>query len=109
MTDLRAAAGRLGTRQEPLRSWAATGLGLLAVVALSLIDAAWKSQIIASTVAHPGGGVVAPEPSFVMYRRTALIANAPFVPVDLRADFSLDVGPGEFVVVACASCGGSRA
>ncbi len=48
-------------------------------------------QIIASTVAHPGGAVVAPEPSFVMYRRTALIANAPFVPVDLRADFSLDV------------------
>jgi histidinol-phosphate aminotransferase len=48
-------------------------------------------QIVASTVARPGGGVLAPDPSFVMYRRTALIANAPFVPVDLRADFSLDV------------------
>jgi histidinol-phosphate aminotransferase len=48
-------------------------------------------QIIASTVAHPNGAVLAPDPSFVMYRRTALIANAPFVPVDLRADFSLDV------------------
>ena len=48
-------------------------------------------QIIASTVAHPNGAVLAPDPSFVMYRRTALIANAPFLPVDLRADFSLDV------------------
>jgi histidinol-phosphate aminotransferase len=47
-------------------------------------------QVIASTVAHPAGAVLAPDPSFVMYRRTALIANAPFVAVDLHADFSLD-------------------
>ena len=48
-------------------------------------------QIVVSAVAGPQRAVLAPDPSFVMYRRTALIANAPFVPVDLRADFSLDV------------------
>lgn len=49
-------------------------------------------QIVVSTVAGPGRAVIAPDPSFVMYRRTALIGNAPFVPVALRDDFTLDVG-----------------
>jgi histidinol-phosphate aminotransferase len=48
-------------------------------------------QILTSAVAGPARGVVAPEPSFVMYRRTALIAQAPFTGVALRNDFSLDV------------------
>jgi len=48
-------------------------------------------QIIVSTVAGPGRTVLAPDPSFVMYWRTALIGNAPFMPVALRDDFALDV------------------
>jgi histidinol-phosphate aminotransferase len=48
-------------------------------------------QIIVSTVAGPDRAVLAPDPSFVMYRRSALIGHAPFVPVALRENFGLDV------------------
>ena len=47
-------------------------------------------QIITSTIARSDAGVLAPDPSFVMYRRNALMAQAPFEAVPLRADFSLD-------------------
>jgi histidinol-phosphate aminotransferase len=47
--------------------------------------------MLTSAVAGPARGVLAPDPSFVMYRRTALIAQAPFTGVALRSDFSLDV------------------
>ena len=48
-------------------------------------------QILASTLAGPRATMLAPEPSFVMYRRSALIAGARFVGVALNDDFSLDV------------------
>ena len=48
-------------------------------------------QIVTSAIARQGAGVLAPEPSFVMYRRNALIARAPFEAVSLRSDFSLDI------------------
>ncbi|HLX27264.1 MAG TPA: histidinol-phosphate transaminase [Casimicrobiaceae bacterium] len=48
-------------------------------------------QIITSSIATREAGVLAPEPSFVMYRRNALMAQAPFTAVSLRADFSLDL------------------
>ena len=48
-------------------------------------------QIVTSTLARPEAGVLAPDPSFVMYRRNALMAQAPFDAVALRGDFSLDV------------------
>jgi len=48
-------------------------------------------QILASTLSGPGASVLSPEPSFVMYRRSALIAGARFVGVALHDDFSLDV------------------
>lgn len=48
-------------------------------------------QIVTSSIATREAGVLAPEPSFVMYRRNALMAQAPFTPVELRADFSLDL------------------
>ena len=48
-------------------------------------------QIVVSAVAGPQRSVLAPDPSFVMYRRSALVASAPFVAVPLRADFTLDV------------------
>ena len=47
-------------------------------------------QIIVSAVARPGAVVLAPEPSFVMYRMDALYASTRFVGVPLNQDFSLD-------------------
>ncbi|MDO5090643.1 MAG: histidinol-phosphate transaminase [Cardiobacteriaceae bacterium] len=48
-------------------------------------------QIMAMTVAGEGHAILAPAPSFVMYEIVAKILGLPFVGVDLRADFSLDV------------------
>ena len=48
-------------------------------------------QIVTAAVAAPGTVVLAPEPSFVMYRRNAVIAHARYVGVPLNADFSLDI------------------
>ena len=49
-------------------------------------------QIITSAVAGPGAGVLAPEPTFVMYRRNALMSHAAYTGVALRDDRSLDAG-----------------
>lgn len=49
-------------------------------------------QILTLGVAQPGTVIMAPEPSFAMYRMTAQIAGAEFVGVPLKQDdFSLDV------------------
>jgi len=48
-------------------------------------------QMLTTVIARPGAMVLAPDPSFVMYRLCALYANARFVGVPLRADFSLDI------------------
>jgi histidinol-phosphate aminotransferase len=48
-------------------------------------------QIIVSALAKPGAVVLAPEPSFVMYRMDAVFASTRFVGVPLKADFSLDL------------------
>jgi histidinol-phosphate aminotransferase len=47
-------------------------------------------QIIVSALAKPGAVVLAPDPSFVMYRMDALYASTRFVGVPLKPDFSLD-------------------
>jgi len=47
-------------------------------------------QIITSALAQPGAAMLAPEPSFVMYRMNALYSGMRFVGVPLAADFSLD-------------------
>ena len=47
-------------------------------------------QVIVSAVARPGAVVLAPDPSFVMYRMDALYASTRFVGVPLNPDFSLD-------------------
>ena len=47
-------------------------------------------QIIVSALAKPGAVVLAPDPSFVMYRMDALYASTRFVGVPLNPDFSLD-------------------
>jgi histidinol-phosphate aminotransferase len=48
-------------------------------------------QIITSAVARPGAAMLAPEPSFVMYRRNALYAGMRHVGVPLDARFALDI------------------
>jgi len=47
-------------------------------------------QIVSLALARPGAVVLAPEPSFVMYRMSALAAGMRYVGVPLAADFSLD-------------------
>jgi histidinol-phosphate aminotransferase len=47
-------------------------------------------QIITSAVAKPGTTMLAPDPSFVMYRLNALYAGMRFVGVPLATDFALD-------------------
>lgn len=48
-------------------------------------------QIITSALARPGAAMLAPEPSFVMYRMNALYAGMRFVGVPLERDFRLDL------------------
>jgi len=47
-------------------------------------------QLVVSALARPGATVLAPEPTFVMYRANALNAGMRFVGVALRPDFTLD-------------------
>jgi histidinol-phosphate aminotransferase len=47
-------------------------------------------QMIIQSVAMPGRVIMAPEPTFVMYRQIASVAGLEFAGVPLRADFSLD-------------------
>jgi len=47
-------------------------------------------QLITMSLARPGAAMVAPEPSFEMYRLNALFAGMRYVGVALRADFALD-------------------
>jgi histidinol-phosphate aminotransferase len=47
-------------------------------------------QLLTTVVARPGAAVLAPEPTFVMYRIYARQAGVPYVAVPLRPDFALD-------------------
>lgn len=47
-------------------------------------------QMISLALARPGAVVLAPEPSFVMYRMSAVVAGLRYEGVALRPDFSLD-------------------
>jgi histidinol-phosphate aminotransferase len=48
-------------------------------------------QIIALALARPGAVMLAPEPTFVMYRVSALLAGMRFVGVPLAPGFGLDI------------------
>jgi histidinol-phosphate aminotransferase len=48
-------------------------------------------QTLALAARKPGTAVLGVEPSFVMYRMIATFAGAPYVGVDLRDDYSLDI------------------
>ncbi len=47
-------------------------------------------QMLTTLIARPGAVVLAPDPSFVMYRLNALYAGVRFAGVPLRRDFTLD-------------------
>ena len=47
-------------------------------------------QIVSLALARPGAAVLVPEPSFAMYRISAIAAGLEFVGVPLAGDFSLD-------------------
>ena len=47
-------------------------------------------QIVTAAIARPGATVLAPDPTFVMYRIYAMHSGVRYVPAPLRADFSLD-------------------
>ena len=49
-------------------------------------------QILSLALARPGATVLAPEPSFVVYRLAAAAAGMRYVGLALRADFTLDGG-----------------
>jgi PAS domain S-box-containing protein len=71
VSELRAAAARLSTHDDPRRRWAATLVSLLVVIGLTILDASW-SEIISATV------VVAPflAAMFAGVRQTAIVAFA---------------------------------
>jgi len=48
-------------------------------------------QVLALAAHRPGAAVLGVEPSFVMFRMIATAAGAPYVGVDLRDDYSLDI------------------
>jgi histidinol-phosphate aminotransferase len=48
-------------------------------------------QIITTTLARPGAALLAPEPSFVMYRMNAIYSGMRYVGVALKPDFGLDM------------------
>ena len=48
-------------------------------------------QMLTAVVAKPGAVVMAPDPSFVLYRMQADLANLRFVGVPLRPDLTLDI------------------
>jgi histidinol-phosphate aminotransferase len=47
-------------------------------------------QMLSLALARPGAVALAPEPSFVMYRMSAIVAGLRYVGVALRDDFALD-------------------
>jgi len=49
-------------------------------------------HMMVQALARPGAAVLAPEPTFVMYRAYALVNNMRYVGVPLAADFTLDGG-----------------
>jgi histidinol-phosphate aminotransferase len=93
-----AAAANVAVNRYPDGSAAAVKAALRSSLGLSddvgLIVGNGSDELITLAtlaVAQPGTAIVAPEPSFVMYRLNAIHAHARFVPVALRGDFSVDV------------------
>jgi histidinol-phosphate aminotransferase len=55
-------------------------------------------QLITMSLARPGAAMVAPEPSFEMYRMNAVFSGMRYAGVPLRADFALDADAMEAAI-----------
>jgi histidinol-phosphate aminotransferase len=76
---------------DAVRSALRSALGIPASLGLLLGNGSDELiQIITATLARPGAVMLAPEPSFVMYRMNALYSGMRFVGIPLAPDFSLD-------------------
>ena len=60
--------------------------------------------IVTQTLANPGAVMLAPDPSFAMFRMNAVFSHMRFVGVPLNTDFSLDAAR----FIAALVCGGQR-
>jgi histidinol-phosphate aminotransferase len=76
---------------DAVKSALRDGLGLDPRVSLLLGNGSDELiQIITTAIAAPGARIVAPAPTFVMYRFYAALAHVDYVAVPLRSDFALD-------------------
>ena len=76
---------------EPVRAVLARAFGILRMLGVMLGNGSDELiQVITSALARPGAAMVAPDPSFVMYRLNAIHAGMRFVGVSLAGDFALD-------------------
>jgi len=71
VSDLRVAVSRAGAGDDPGRGWAAAGAALLAIVALTVLDASWDEGIAATVVVPPFVAAL-----FASTRQTAVVAAA---------------------------------
>jgi histidinol-phosphate aminotransferase len=77
---------------DALKAALAHGLALPPGAALMLGNGSDELlQIVTTAIAAPGAAVLAPEPTFEMYRAYAQLAQVRYIAVPLQNDFSLDV------------------
>lgn len=89
-------------RATALKSRLRAVLGVPAAAAVILGNGSDELiQMIIQTVAEPGRVILAPEPTFVMYRQIAVVAGLRFAGVRLQADFALDADAMLAAVDAC--------
>ena len=102
MTNLRVAAARLSTDRNPGRRWAATGIALLVVVGLTVLDASWSDTISATVVVAPFIAAM-----FAGVRQTAAVALAATASALLSGIWNDNFGePGYEVRAAIVIVGG---
>ncbi len=87
------AVNRYPDPQAPaLKSALRAALGLPESMALLLGNGSDELiQMLALTLARPGAVLLAPEPSFAMYRLTASVCGLHYVGVPLHLDYALDI------------------
>ncbi len=84
---------------DAVKAALARALGLPDGVALVLGNGSDELiQMVTTAVAAPGAAVLAPDPTFEMYRIYAQLAHLRYVPVPLREDFALDVDAMEAAI-----------
>jgi PAS domain S-box-containing protein len=102
VSELRAAAARLSPHESPTRRRAATGIALLIVLGVTILDAAWDEVIIATVVVAPFLAAM-----FAGVRQTALVAALALLSALLSGIWNDNFGdPGYEVRAAIVLIGG---